>query len=172
VDRRTEVQEVIVTRNRAEHHEPRTTTNKFPVLATRGITDIITRLVTAAALAVDAVVHLQLASDYQLSAPAGIGQGNLFRIEAVVAVLAAIWVLARGSRAAYGVAFLVGASALAAVLLYRYVDVSAIGPIPSMYEPLWFFKKSLTAVAEAVATAAALVGFLRARPIRNSHHHE
>jgi hypothetical protein len=129
-----------------------------PGLVTRGI-----GLVAAAGLVADAVVHLQLAPDYQLAAPAGIGQGNLFRVEAVVAVLVALWVLVRPSRLSFAAAFLVAASALAAVLLYRYVDVPAFGPIPSMYEPLWFPEKTLSAVAEAVATLAALTGLARVR---------
>ena len=119
-------------------------------------------LVVAAGLVVDAVVHLRLAPDYQLAAPAGIGQGNLFRIAAVAAVLAALWVLVRPSRLSFAVAFLVAGGALVAVLLYRYVDVPALGPIPSMYEPLWFPEKTASAVAEAVATVAALVGLARA----------
>jgi hypothetical protein len=131
-----------------------------PGLATRGIA-----LVAAAGLAVDAVVHLRLAPDYQLAAPAGIGQGNLFRIAAVAAILAALWVLVRPSRLSFAVAFLVAAGALVAVVLYRYVDVPAIGPIPSMYEPIWFPEKTLSAVAEAVAAVAALVGLARTRPV-------
>jgi hypothetical protein len=127
-------------------------------LVTRGIA-----LVTAAGLAVDAVVHLQLAPDYQLAAPAGIGQGNLFRIAAVAAALVALWVLVRPGRLSFGAAFLVAVGALVAVLLYRYVDVPALGPIPSMYEPLWFPEKTLSAVAEAVATLAALTGLGRVR---------
>jgi hypothetical protein len=31
----------------------------------------------------------------------------------------------------------VGASALAAVLLYRYVDLGPLGPLPDMYENTW-----------------------------------
>ena len=49
----------------------------------------------AAGLGVDAVIHLQLAAQYQLAAPGGIGQGNLFRIQAIAAALAALWVLLR-----------------------------------------------------------------------------
>jgi hypothetical protein len=129
----------------------------------RRIIDVAVRTVTAAGLLVDAVVHLQLAADYQLAAPAGIGQGNLFRIEAAVAIVALLLVLAHGSRVAYLLAFAVGAGGLAAVLLYRYYQIPAIGPIPAMYEPVWFFKKSLSAVAEAIATLTALIGFLRVR---------
>ena len=129
-----------------------------PGLATRGIA-----VLAAAGLAVDAVVHLRLAPDYQLAAPAGIGQGNLFRIAAVAAVLAALWVLVRPSRSSFAAAFLVAGGALVAVVLYRYVDVPAFGPIPSMYEPAWFPEKTLSAVAEAVATLAALTGLARVR---------
>ncbi len=129
----------------------------------RRLTDIALRAVTAAALIVEAVIHLQLAADYQLAAPAGIGQGNLFRIEAAAAVLAALWVLVSGSWKAYAAALLVAAGGLGAVLLYRYYQVPAFGPIPSMYEPLWYFKKNVTAVAEAIATVTALIGFLLVR---------
>jgi hypothetical protein len=120
-------------------------------------------LVVAVGLAVDAVVHLRLAPDYQLAAPGGIGQGNLFRIAAGAAVLTALWLLVRPSRLSFAAAFLVAGGALGAVLLYRYVDVPALGPVPSMYEPLWFPEKTFSAVAEAVAAGAALVGLARTR---------
>ncbi len=126
----------------------------------RGLTNWALRIIVAGGLVVDAVIHLQLASRYQLAAPGGIGQGNLFRIEAVVAILSAVFLLIKGNRLSYLVSFLVAGSALAAVLLYRYVDVGAIGPLPSMYEPLWFTKKTVTAIAEAVATVLSLIGML------------
>lgn len=126
------------------------------------LADLTLRGLTAAGLLVDAVVHLQLAANYQLAAPGGIGQGNLFRIEAVLAVLALLLVLVRGSRLAYAAAFLVAAGGLVAVLAYRYYQLPSFGPIPAMYEPVWFFKKSLTAVAQAVAAATAVAGYLRA----------
>jgi len=116
---------------------------------------VLLRLSTVAGLVVDAVIHLQLAPVYQLAAAGGIGQGNLFRIEAVLAFLMAVTVLLRPTRIALAGA----AGGLAAVLLYRYVDVPALGPIPSTYEPLWFAKKTVTAVAGAAA-AGALIGFL------------
>jgi hypothetical protein len=121
------------------------------------------RLLTAAGLVVDAVVHLQLASGYQQAAPGGIGEGTLFRIEAAVAVVVALAVLIRPGRAVYGAAFVVAASALGAVLLYRYVDVPALGPIPSMYEPGWFAKKTATAAAEATAVLGAAAGLFAVR---------
>ncbi|HEV2885433.1 MAG TPA: hypothetical protein VGX49_00860, partial [Jatrophihabitans sp.] len=84
------------------------------------VADLALRAGTAAGLLIDAVVHLQLAANYQLAAPAGIGQGNLFRIEAAVAIVALLLVLLRGNRTAYVAAFGVAAGGLAAVLLYRY----------------------------------------------------
>lgn len=113
------------------------------------------RAVTAAGLLVDAVIHLDLAGQYQAAAPGGIGQGNLFRIQAAAALLTAGFVLLRGTRAAYLGALVTAGAALAAVILYRYVDVPPLGPLPAMYEPLWFPAKTATAVAEALATLTA-----------------
>ncbi|MDQ2755962.1 MAG: hypothetical protein M3Y71_05285 [Actinomycetota bacterium] len=127
-------------------------------IATGSPAAVALRVVTAAGLVVDAVIHLDLASGYQEAAPGGIGEGNLFRAQAVAALVIAVFVLVRGSRAAYLASAVVAASALAAVLLYRYVDLPALGPLPSMYEPLWFPTKTATAVAEAVALAGSLVG--------------
>lgn len=120
---------------------------------------IALRVLIAAALIIDAVIHLQLASNYQMAAPGGIGQGNLFRIQSAAAILAAVYLLVRGSRPAYAIAAVVALSAFAAVVLYRYVDVPAIGPIPAMYEPIWYFEKTLTAVAEGVGGVLAVIGF-------------
>ncbi|MFH5880167.1 hypothetical protein [Arthrobacter sp. NA-172] len=125
--------------------------------------DIVLRLLVVAALVIDAIVHLQLAPGYQLAAPDGIGQGNLFRLEAAAALVVGLYVLVRGSRPAYAAALLVAGSAFVVVLLYRYVDIPAIGPIPSMYEPVWFFEKTLSAIAEGLGAVLAAVGFLRQR---------
>jgi len=110
------------------------------------------------------VVHLHLAPEYQLSAPDGIGAGNLFRVQAFVALAAAVFVLVRGTRTSYVVAFLVAGSALGAVVLYRYVNVPMLGPLPAMYEPVWFPEKSLTAVAEAIAAIVAGAAVLSLSP--------
>lgn len=127
----------------------------------RRVAPLSLRVVVAAALVVDAVVHLRLAGGYQQSAPSGIGAGNLFRIESAAALVVAAWVLWRGTRAALLAAFVVGLSAVVAVVLYRYVNVPALGPLPAMYEPVWFTEKSVSAVAEAVAAAAAVVALIR-----------
>lgn len=120
------------------------------------------RLITAAGLAVDAYVHADLASEYD-GIQATISQGALFRIEAGAASLAALLVLIllrRGSRAAFAFAILVAASAFGAIMLYRYVDVGTLGPLPNMYEPVWFTEKTTAAIAEAAAVLAAAAGLI------------
>jgi hypothetical protein len=132
------------------------------IAARRRGTGMTLRILTAIALFIDAGVHLHLAPGYQAGNPAGIGQGNLFLLEAAAAVLAGLFVLLRGSRLAYAVAFVVALSAFAAVVLYRYVDIPAFGPFPAMYEPVWFFEKTLSGVAEGAGAVLAAVGFARA----------
>jgi hypothetical protein len=121
------------------------------------------RILIAAGLITSAVIHFQLAAGYQQAAPGGIGQGNLFRIQAVVAILSGLYVLLRGSRPAFLVAAAVALSAFAAVVIYRYVDLPAIGPIPAMYEPVWFTEKVVTAVVEGIAGALSIAGYILLR---------
>ncbi|WP_240484241.1 hypothetical protein [Pseudarthrobacter sulfonivorans] len=126
------------------------------------------RVLTALALFIDAGVHIYLAPGYQAASPGGIGQGNLFYLESAAAVLAALWVLFRGSRASFALALVVALSAFVAVVLYRYVDIPALGPFPAMYEPVWFFEKSLSAVAEGAGALLAAVGLVRTAPKRRA----
>ncbi|QDW31398.1 hypothetical protein FFF93_007640 [Arthrobacter sp. KBS0702] len=125
--------------------------------------DLGLRALTAAALLVDAGVHIHLAPGYQAGSPQGIGQGTLFLLESAAAALAALAVLLRGSRAAYAFALLVALSAFAAVVFYRYVDLPAFGPFPAMYEPVWYFEKAASAVAEGAGAVLAGIGLARTR---------
>ena len=125
--------------------------------------DLGLRALTAAALLVDAGVHIHLAPGYQAGSPQGIGQGTLFLLDSAAATLAALAVLLRGSRAAYAFALLVALSAFAAVVFYRYVDLPAFGPFPAMYEPVWYFEKAASAVAEGAGAVLAGVGLARTR---------
>lgn len=120
--------------------------------------EIILRLLVAATLVIDAAVHFRLAPGYQLANPGGIGQGNLFYIESAVAVIVAVYVVIRRSRSAYFAALLVAGSALAAVLVSTYVALPAIGPIPAMYEPVWYLEKTLSAAAEGLGVVLSIVG--------------
>lgn len=112
------------------------------------------RVIAAAGLAVDAYVHADLAGQFDGNGT-HLTEGTLFRLQAGLAALAAAFVLLHGKRLAAAFALLIAASALGAVLLYRYVDVGAIGPLPNMYEPIWYTEKTVTAIAEAVAAAAS-----------------
>ena len=122
------------------------------------------RVLTALMLFIDAGVHLHLAPGYPDATPGGIGQGTLFLLEGAAAVLSGLYVLLRGSRAAYALALAVAFSGFVAVVLYRYVDIPAFGPFPAMYDPVWFFEKSLSAVAEGAGTVLAAMGLVRSAP--------
>ena len=122
--------------------------------------------VTAAGLAVDAYVHWHLAPNFDtltsVSSP-HISQGMLFRIEAVLALAAMVLVLVTRHRFAAAFAFLVAAGGVGAVLLYAFVQVGALGPLPDMYDPTWTAEKTISLVAEAVAAGGALWLFLLPR---------
>lgn len=120
----------------------------------RSVGAVICRVVGAAGLGYDAYAHLDLAANFDANR-ALISQGMLFRVEAVGAVLAALLVLLIRHRATATFALLIAGSALGAVLLYRYVDLGALGPLPDMYEPSWYPEKIYSAIAEAVAVLAA-----------------
>jgi hypothetical protein len=115
-------------------------------------------VLTAGGLSYDAYVHLHLAAGYD-AVGTSITQGGLFRIEAGIALLTAAAVLISDKRLVWLSAGLTGLAGLAAVVLYRYVDVGAIGPIPDMFEPIWYADKTWSAVAEG---AVGLLSLLRA----------
>jgi hypothetical protein len=119
----------------------------------------VLRLVTAAMLAVDAYIHADLAMRYDNNRHATLSQGEVFRIEAGVAAFAALLILVLATRVTWALAFVVAASALGAVQIYAHYDVGRLGPLPDMYEPLWYGEKTRAAVAEAIASGVALAGF-------------
>jgi hypothetical protein len=122
------------------------------------------RIGTAAALGIDAMVHWQNAPAYD-AVTGTISQGQLFRVEAALAVVVGLLVLVRPRPSSWLAALLVAASALAAVLLYRYVDVGALGPLPNMYENTWQVPgKLLSAYAEGAAVVLAGLGLLTQPP--------
>lgn len=121
------------------------------------------RLATAGGLAIDAYVHADLAARYDANSDAAISQGDLFRIEAGVSALLALGLILVANRVIWSAALFVAASALGAVLLYAHSDVGRLGPLPDMYEPIWYPEKTLSAVAEGVASGTALLGLLIGR---------
>ena len=120
-------------------------------------------LITAAGLAVDAYVHWHLAAQFDSLVGTGspqISQGQLFRVEAVIALVAMVLLLATRHRLAALFAFLVAAGGVSVVLLYGLVDVGSLGPLPDMYDPSWYTEKTVSALAEGVAAVGALALFL------------
>ena len=122
-------------------------------------------LVVVAGLAVDAYVHFDLASSYKAVKTSSLSQADLFRAEAVVALIAGVALLVRPRRYTAAFAFLVAAAGTAAVLVYAHDHVGKIGPIPNMYDPVWYTEKTLSAWAEGIAAvvALALFGAMHAR---------
>jgi hypothetical protein len=43
------------------------------------------------------------------------------------------------------------------VLVYAYIDVPRIGPIPAMYDAVWYTEKTISAIGEGAAFVAALI---------------
>lgn len=111
--------------------------------------------VTVAGLAVDAYIHFTLAGGYD-GVAATFSQGQLFRVEAGMAVIAAILLVVRPNRLTALIAAAVAGGGTVALLLYYFVNVGQIGPMPNMYEPTMYSEKVITLVAQIVATVTAL----------------
>ena len=120
----------------------------------------------ATTLAVDAYVHLHDAPFYE-SPTAAISKGTLFQVQAVVAIAIAIALLVWPHRLVWALAVLVSVSAVAAVVLYTYIDVGAIGPLQNMYEPSWQVPGKLVSAyfegAGGLLSVTGLVVAMRAR---------
>ena len=133
-------------------------TGQSSITASR-VTRRLLTLITAAGLAVDAYVHWHLASSFDSLIGAGsphVSQGQLFRLEGTLALIAMLLVLTTRRRFAAVVAFLIAAGGVGAVLLYGFVDVGGFGPLPDMYDPTGSTEKTVSAVAEATAAIGAL----------------
>ena len=123
---------------------------------------------TASALVIDAVVHFQDAYFYDANTGALLSQGQLFRIQAGVALVAALGVLAFPKRwPVWLFAALVAGSAAAAVIAYTYIDIGALAGLPNMYEPSWGPPGKLaSAIAEIAGALFALAGLAWALAMR------
>ena len=73
-------------------------------------------IIVAVGLAIDAYVHIHLAPDFAHVKTSTLSQADLFRVEAVAAIIAAVGVLVRRRRLTVGFAFLVAAAGLVAVV--------------------------------------------------------
>jgi hypothetical protein len=143
--------------SRTEHGRP----PRWPFRSRVGAVQRALAVATAVLLAIDAYVHFHDAHFYDPAATSTLSEGNLFRAQAIAAVVVAVALLVRPHPVVWAVAVLVTASAVGAVLLYRYVDVGTLGPLPDLYEPTWAVPgKSASAVAEGLGTLLAIIGFV------------
>ena len=122
---------------------------------------IITVSIAAVGLVINAVIHWTLAAPYDAITGTLIGQGDLFRIQAVVNIVVAIVLVVslRFRRVAFLAALAaaaVAAGGLGLVVITAVVplDLTAIG-LPYLFEPIWFADKTISAVAQGIALIAA-----------------
>jgi hypothetical protein len=122
-----------------------------------GVTKLVLRVLAVAALGISAYVHIHLAPRYAY--PGTISGDQLFYLQGSIAALIGLVLLVTGNRWAWAAAAMIGVASFAAVMLYRYVDVGAIGPLPNMNDPTWQPSpdKLLSAIAEAFVPFAAMV---------------
>jgi hypothetical protein len=127
--------------------------------------------VTVVGLGIDAYVHLHLAHFYD-PVKATFSQGQMFRLEAVLAIVAAVLLLVRPGRLTAAIAAIVAGGGVIALLLYYFVNVGKIGPLPNMYEHTMYTEKVVTLIAQTVATGTALalvfLGWPREEPAGRS----
>ena len=110
------------------------------------------RIGTALALLVNAYVHFVLAPPFDALVGTLISQGNLFRIQGVVNILAAILILAipRYWAGLVAAAIAAGGLALLVVSVFMPLDLTAIG-FPVIYEPVWYQDKVIAVIAQGLA---------------------
>lgn len=128
---------------------------------------IVARVVVALALAVSGWIHLDLADTFDFVGEQ-ITMGTLFRVQGVVALLVALWLLlARRSWLPELAALAVALPSAVAVVLSVYVRLPAIGPFPEVYEPVWYAEKYASAATAALAAvgAATFLALRRRRPV-------
>jgi hypothetical protein len=109
----------------------------------------------ASGLAVDAYVHANLAHIYAESS-GGINEGTLFRSQAVIAAIVAALVALMATRLVYLAALLIGSSAAILATVATYYQIGPFGPLPNLYDPIWYPEKVVSVVAELVAALGAL----------------
>ena len=127
------------------------------------VVERVLSVVTAVLLGVDAYVHLHDASQYDSFRSSVMSEGTLFRIQGIVAIVVAIALLIRPHVVTWILSLLVSASAAVAVVLYTYVNVGALGPLPNLYENTWSPPGKVgSAVAETAAALLSIAGLILA----------
>jgi hypothetical protein len=118
--------------------------------------------VVVVGLAIDAVSHLDVAHNYVYNATSTVSEATLFRVEAGLALAAALALIVWASRWTFAASFAIATGGLVLLVLYRYCDVGKVGPLPDMYEPTWDVPgKKWSVVGEIIAILGS-VGLLSA----------
>jgi hypothetical protein len=121
----------------------------------RSIVGWTVRLLGAGCLAVSAYTHLHLASGYDFGPAITLGQ--LFLVQGVVCAVLGLWLLLRDSRPAWLISAAVMAASAAAVLMSSRTQLPAVGPLPGIYEPVWYAEKVVSAASEVAFLPLAVV---------------
>lgn len=129
-----------------------------------GRSGTVLRLLGAAALGVSAYVHLRIALERPpLYADGQVTLSGMFILQGLAALAVVAWVLVRGDRLAWLAFGVVALASLVALVLSVYVQIPAVGPFPTLYEPLWYPDKYLAAASAAAAVAVAVIAVLLLR---------
>ena len=125
------------------------------------LTDWAMRLLGTACLAVSAYTHLHLAPVYDFGPPITLGQ--LFVAQGVISGVLGLWLLLRDDRPAWLLAGALMAASAAAVLVSDRVQIPAFGPLPGIYEPVWYPEKVVSAVSEVAFLVVLMARFILGR---------
>lgn len=128
---------------------------------------LLLRLLVVIGFAVSALVHLSLAGSPWV-AGGELTLSALFVADAATLLLVGAWILVRPSPVAWAIAVVAGLSSLLPLLVSTYVRVPGPGPLPALYEPVWYAEKAVAAVAAGVAATGSAVALVLARRRRGS----
>jgi hypothetical protein len=126
-------------------------------------TALLVRLVVACAFGVSAYVHLDLARGPWVAA-GEVTLAGLFVADAVTALAAGLWVLVQPTRTSWAVALLVALASLLALLTSTYIRLPGPGPLPVLYEPVWYGEKAAAAIAAGIAALGSAIGLAATLP--------
>jgi hypothetical protein len=128
--------------------------------ATRTAGGRLLRLAAVVALVVCGVVHGALARSYGAGLP-GINLGKQFVVQAVLALLVALWLSLRDVPLAWlAGAAITGGTLLAILLAHTGSGLPQLGPIPAIKEEGYDFWQLVTMAAEAAYLVLAAVRLL------------
>ena len=125
---------------------------------------LILRIVVAVLLGINAYIHFVLAVPFIGNAGTLFSQGDLFRLQGILNIVAAVLVIVWRNKISAIVAALIALGGLFAVVasVFFPLDMSMLGG-PVIFEPSWYDQKIISTIAQALAAALAAVLFVRSR---------